>query len=115
MSFTTDTAARQAFITGLRHLADYLDRHPVLPVPVYGTEIYLTADRIENGGCSQVNEFARQLGIAATAISSESAHYEAVMSFGPVGYRMTAISEHAMALYYAADSYYGCVTPDTWT
>ena len=35
--------------------------------------------------------------------------------FGPVGYRMTAISEAAMARHHADDSYHGCVTPDTWT
>ena len=35
----------------------------------------------------------------------------------PVGYRMIAISDAAMARHYAADTYYGCVTPDldTWT
>ena len=33
MSFTTDPATRQAFITGLRDLADYLDQHPLIPVP----------------------------------------------------------------------------------
>ena len=34
MSFTTDPNVRQAFITGLRDLADYLDRHPAVAVPV---------------------------------------------------------------------------------
>jgi hypothetical protein len=115
MRFTTDPATRQAFITGLRALADYLDRHPAVPVPGYGTQIHMTADSTEKGGCGQVNEFARQLAIAVPASISEFGHYEAIRFFGPVGYGMTAISDYAMARYRAADTYYGCVTPDTWT
>ena len=63
MSLTTDTATRQAFITGLRDLADYLDQHPAVPVPAYGTEILLCANSTDDGGCAQVNHFARQLGV----------------------------------------------------
>jgi hypothetical protein len=115
MSVTTDPAIRQAFITGLRNLADYLDQHPAVPVPKYGTEVYLHASSTDDGGCTQVRRFARQLGITPPGNVSYSGHYEAVRCFGPVGYRMIAISNQAMAIYRAADSYYGCVTPDTWT
>jgi hypothetical protein len=115
MSVTTDPAVRQAFITGLRALADYLDRYPAVPVPRYGTEIYLSAASTDDGGCAQVDLFARQLGITPPTAISYSGHYEAARQFGPVGYRMIAISEAAMARSRAADTYYGCVTPDTWT
>jgi hypothetical protein len=115
MSFTTDPAIRQAFITGLRYLASYLDRHPAVPVPTYGTEVYLSASSTDDGGCAQVDHFARQLGITPPKTISYSGHYEAIRQFGPVGYRMLAISDHAMARYRAADTYQGCVTPDTWT
>ena len=115
MSFTTDPGARQAFITGLRDLADYLDQHPAVPVPAYGTEVYLSASSTDDGGCAQVSQFARQLGITAPKTISYSGHYEAARCFGPVSYRMIAISAAAMARHLAADSYYGCVTPDTWT
>ena len=115
MSFTTDPAIRQAFITGLRYLASYLDRHPAVPVPTYGTEVYLSASSTDDGGCAQVSQFARQLGITAPKSISYSGHYEAARQFGPVSYRMIAISEQAMARHRAADTYYGCVTPDTWT
>jgi hypothetical protein len=33
MTVTTDPATRQAFITGLRDLADYLTSHPAVTVP----------------------------------------------------------------------------------
>jgi hypothetical protein len=115
MSFTTDTSTRQAFITGLRELADHLDQHPEIPVPTYGTEIYLSASSTDDGGCAQVRHFARQLGITPPTTVSYSGHYEAARRFGSVSYRMTAISDHAMARHLAADSYYGYVTPDTWT
>lgn len=115
MSFTTDPAVRQAFITGLRDLADYLNQHPAVPVPKYGTEVYLSASSTDNGGCAQVDRFARQLGLTPPGRIGYSGHYEAARHFGPVGYRMIAISELAMARYRAADTYSGCVTPDTWT
>jgi hypothetical protein len=115
MSLTTDAATRQAFITGLRALADYLDRHPAIPVPAYGAEIHLCAASTDDGGCAQVAQFARQLGTAVPTAVSAAGHYEAARAFGPVGYRMIAISDAAMARHHAADTYYGCVTPDTWT
>jgi hypothetical protein len=115
MSFTTDPETRQALITGLRDLADYLEKHPAVPVPTYGTEIYLTASSTDDGGCAQVAQFARQLGVPVPTSISYSGHYEAARQFGPVGYRMVAISDDAMARHYAYTSYSGAVTPDTWT
>ena len=119
MSFTTDTATRQAFITGLRDLADYLDRHPAVPVPAYGTEIHLCANSTDDGGCAQVSHFARHTGATIENRLAYSGHYEAVRSFGPVGYRIIAISDARMALHNAQWSYWGSVTPDlqpdTWT
>ena len=117
MSFTTDPGTRHAFITGLRALADYLDQHPAVPVPAYGTEVYLSASSTDNGGCAQVRQFARQLGITPPSKISHSGHYEAVRSFGPVGDTRLAISDAAMARHLASDTYYGYVTPDpdTWT
>ena len=112
---STDPANRQAFITGLRDLADYLDQHPAVPVPRYGTEVYLSASSTDDGGCAQVDHFARQLGVTPQDELDCTGHYSAARSFGPVGYRMIAISADAMARHRASDSYYGCVTPDTWT
>ncbi len=112
MSPTTDPCTRQAFITGLRDLADYLASHPAVPVPLYGTEIHLCANSTDDGGCAQVDRFARQLNAAVENRIAHSGHYEAVRSFGPVGYRMIAISDVRMASYYAETTYSGCVIPD---
>jgi hypothetical protein len=115
MSPATDSDRRQAFITGLRDLASYLASHPAVPVPRYGTEILLSVNSTDDGGCAQVDRFARQLGVTPEDELAYTGHYSAARSFGPVGYRMTAISDHAMARFHAADTYQGCVTPDTWT
>ena len=117
MSFTTDPNVRQPFVTGLRDLADYLDRHPAVAIPAHGTEILLSAASADDGGCAQVDYFARQLGVPVENSLAYDSHYRAARSFGPVGYRMVAISEAAMARHHAHDSYWGCVTPnpDTWT
>ena len=119
MSFTTDPGIRQAFITGLRDLADHLDAHPAIPVPRYGAEIILSASSTDDGGCAQVDHFARRLGATADNSIANDGHYEAVRCFGPVGYRMVAISDATMARHCAWASYSGCVTPgpapDTWT
>ena len=93
MSFTTDPGARQAFITGLRDLADYLARHPAVAVPAHGTEILLHAASTDDGGCAQVDRFARQLGVPVENELAYAGHYRAARSFGPVGYRMIAISD----------------------
>jgi hypothetical protein len=115
MSLTTTTDIRQAFITGLRDLADYLDQHPAIPVPEHGADILLSAASADDGGCAQVDHFARQLGVHVENELAYSGHYRAVRSFGPVGYRMAAISDRAMARHHAEESYRGRVTPDTWT
>ncbi len=106
---------RWAFIAGLRDLADYLAAHPAVPVPEHGTEIIVHAASTDDGGCAQVDRFARQLGVPVENELAYCGHYRAARSFGPVGYRMTAISDHAMARHHAHHSYRGCVTPDTWT
>ncbi len=115
MSLTTDTATRHAFITGLRDLADYLASHPAVAIPVHGTEILVCARSTDDDGCAQVDHFARQLGVPVHNSLAHSGHYKAARSFGPVGYKMAAISDARMAVYHAECSYIGCVTPDTWT
>jgi hypothetical protein len=115
MSYTIDTITRQAFTTGLRDLADYLDQHPAVAIPAHGAEILLSAASADDGGCAQVDRFARQLGVPVENELAYCGHYGAARSFGPVGYRMTAISDHAMARYHAEETYRGYIVPDTWT
>ena len=115
MPLIIGSSPRWDFITGLRDLADYLAAHPAVPVPEHGTEILLHAASTDDGGCAQVDRFARQLGVSVENELAYSGHYRAARCFGPVGYRMTAISDAAMARHHAHESYHGYVTPDTWT
>jgi hypothetical protein len=113
--FNTDPAVRERFITGLRQLADYLDTHPDVPVPPYGTTIDVHADSADNGGKSQVDTVAAQLGVPVQDDTAEDGHYSAMRDFSSVGYCVVAIPDARRQRYLAHASYWGCVTPDTWT
>jgi len=118
MSITTDPATRDDFITGLRDLADYLASHPAVTVPLYGAEIYLPAHLTDHGGCTQVDRFARQMGVTVADNITRTGHYEAVRSFGPIGYRMIALSTARLTVYQDEASLNGfdpSGLPDTWT
>ena len=113
--YTTDPGARDRFIRALRELADYLDKHPAIPVPKHGATILLHAATADDGGRAQVNRIA---GLMDTAVNDDTArggHYWAVRNFGPLGYEVVAITAAYQARYDADSSYRGCVTPDTWT
>ena len=60
--YTTDPGAHGKFIRSLRELADYLDRHPMIPVPKTGATILLHASSADNWGRAQVDHIARLLG-----------------------------------------------------
>ena len=111
--FNTDPAVRDQFITGLRQLADFLDAHPDVPVPPYGTTITVSAESTDNGGKAQVDAVAEQLGASVDDDTAESGHYRTMRDFSHVGYHVVAISDAAYARHRAESSYWGCVTPDS--
>ena len=119
MFYTTDPGGRGRFIRSLRDLADYLDRHPAIPVPTHGATVILHASSAEDGGRTQVDRIARLLGAEVYDDTADGGHYWAVRNFGPIGYEIAAITERYSALHDAVMSYRGCVTPDprpdTWT
>jgi hypothetical protein len=113
--FSTDPAVRTQFINGLRQLADFLDTHPDVPVPPYGTTIDVHVDSTDHGGKAQVDAVAEQLGASVDDDTAESGHYRTMRDFGYVGYCAVAISDASYRRYLADKTYWGCVTPDTWT
>ena len=117
--YTTDPGAQGKFIRSLRELADYLDRHPNIPVPKTGATIQLHASSADYGGRAQVDHIARLLGTDITDDTQNGGHYSAVRTFGVIGYQIVAITEHYTSAFDALMSYRGCVTPapqpDTWT
>ena len=113
--YTTDPGARDRFIRALRELADYLDKHPAIPVPKHGATILLHAATADDGGRAQVNRIAQLLDTAVNDETARGGHYWATRQFGPLGYEVVAITAAYHASYDADSSYRGCVTPDTWT
>ena len=103
------TEQREAFINGLHALASYLDAHPDVPIPAYGTEILVPLREVEDGGDTDVMNAADAL--LGHFGRTENGGCETVRSFGPVGYRVFALSRESRARYRAETSYQGCVTP----
>jgi hypothetical protein len=117
--FTTDPAAKGQFIQSLRDLADYLDQNTAVPVPAYGATVILHASSADDGGRAQVDHIANLLGTDVTDDTAIGGHYRAVRAFGPIGYKIVAIPDVAIAAHDALMSYRDCITPDprpdTWT
>ena len=103
---------RDALSGALRELADFLDQHPAVPVPLYGTSIVLHADSADDGGRAQVNRIATLLGATVYDDTSHDGHYWAARLFGPIGYEITAITDTYTASNQALMTYRGNVTPD---
>ena len=113
--YSTDPGARGRFIRALRELAEFLDRHPAIPVPKHGATILLHAAMTEDGGRAEVDRIARLMDTAVNDETARGGHYWAVRNFGPIGYEVVAITTASQATFDAERSYRGCVTPDTWT
>ena len=109
--YTANDETRNAFITGLRQLADYLDANPDIPVPGWA-DIAVHADYLEDGGREQVNQIADALGTGIDPYSCDTHYRTARRNFGHINYYAVAISGDEMARYEALHSYDGCVTPD---
>ena len=112
MSYTTDPAERQEYITGLRQLADYLDANPGVPVPRYGSSIRLIASLAEDGGIAEIITIAAQLAAPVIDATQDMGSYRTCRSFGPVTYEAFSSTRASMAIYRAETSYAGCVIPD---
>ena len=107
-----ESGDRDAFIAGLRALAEFLDSNPTAPVPVYTSRFSLaiTLDTDEEER-AQVDAFAAATGAKLVRDGSDG-YYIAERWFGPIAYEACAVSEERMREYAAEQSYHGCVQPD---
>lgn len=94
MAHTTDPAARQAFTASLRKLADYLDKHPAVPVPRYGANITVIVDDTDDGGRDQVRQIARVMHASVQAPGH--GNVSTSRGFGEVTYRAASIAPEVM-------------------
>ncbi len=109
---STDPGIREAFITGLYQLADYLADHPGIPVPQYGATILVPLGEQEDGRRPDIDYIA---GEYQWPVHDEDGSYEAHQTFGPVGYTVYSLTRARIARHKAYSSYWGCVTPDEAT
>lgn len=110
MSMTTDPATREAFIAGLRDLADFLAANPGVAVSVQPTCLTVVATgRNDEENVRDINEFAAAASAVVTDLRSDSGHhsgyYGASLKFGPVEYKAFAYTDASMAAFAAERSY----------
>jgi hypothetical protein len=82
--------ARAQFINGLRDLASFLGAHFGYPVPDCA-EITIFPDGDDyTARCAHVDRLALVLGVAPV---NSLGHYSAQRDFGPITYRVVAVSD----------------------
>ena len=81
---------RQALITGLRALADFLESNPDVPVPEYADVLVFPPPASDAEKRREIDMIASRIGSVAETFSSYR-HYRTSRRFGPVEYRAVAI------------------------
>jgi hypothetical protein len=85
-----DTTGRQAFIDGLRALADFLESNRGVPTPKYTTEVLVFPPfASDDDKRREIDLIASRIGSGTE--TSRGGHYMASRRFGPVEYRAVAI------------------------
>jgi hypothetical protein len=92
MTYATE-AERQAFISGLRELADFLESNPEVPAPKYTDVLVFPPHASDAENRSEIDVIASRIG-SGTQTSAAHSHYTTSRRFGPVGYRAVAIPAH---------------------
>jgi hypothetical protein len=81
---------RQALISGLRELADFLESNPDVPVPACTDILVFPPCASDAGKRREVDVIASLIGSGTKTFSSYR-HYQTSRRFGPVEYRAVAI------------------------
>jgi hypothetical protein len=94
MTYANSTE-RAALVSGLRALADFMERNPDVPAPKY-TDVYVFPpdDMPERGRRREVDVIASRIG-SGIEITSYCHHYQTSRLFGPVAYRAVSIPDDA--------------------
>jgi hypothetical protein len=89
-------AQRQALISGLRALADFLERNPDVPAPKHTDVLVFPPDDMSDAGQQrEVDIIASRIG-SGIEITSYRHHYQTSRQFGPVAYLAVAIPSDAL-------------------
>lgn len=101
---------RGATIQGLRELADWLHKHPDVPVPTHRIEI-LHSVLAENDE-AEAAELRRIADAVETTADFSKTHPDVTIDFGPVTYRTYMVPEQDMKQHKAFMSYRNSVQVD---
>ena len=105
-------AERLVFAAALRELADFLESHPDVPVPMYAEVRTFLGGVPEADRVAEVERIAAILG---RPTETRATHYLTRRVFGPTGYGITYqachIPDSTMAAHEAYASYSGAVQP----
>jgi hypothetical protein len=119
---STDPAARAAFIAGLRELADFLESHPAVAVPSYGTDITVQPCGTDEEEAADIDAFAAAAGVevldwrrTGDARGYHVGRYSAVRKFGPVTLTAFTYTAKTLAEHDARRSYDRNIQPDDAT
>lgn len=83
----TSLLPRSRIVRGLRELANYLDRHPGVPVHEDGWDLLVFAHgETQENGRAEVDKVAAALGAGAAADTPCDGMYTATKTFGPITY-----------------------------
>jgi hypothetical protein len=85
-----NTTEREALISGLRALADFLEHNQAVPAPRYIDVLVFPPGISDAGKRREIDAIATRIGSAARLVSSYR-HYTTSRLFGPVEYRAVAI------------------------
>ncbi|WP_214326018.1 hypothetical protein [Nonomuraea sediminis] len=110
---TSEQNRRSDLIAGIRVLADFLELHPTLPVP-YSVDV-MAFPEPDGSYAAQRAEIDRAAEALQAELRDHDGHYTARVDFGPVSYRLIAISNEASARYDALMSYRGSIVPEAPT
>ena len=89
MAYATEIE-RQALISGLRELADFLESNPEVPAPACTDILVFPPCASDAGKRREVDVIASLIG-SGTETFSSYCHYQTSRRFGPVEYRAVAI------------------------
>jgi len=95
MSYYANCEERARLISGLRDLAEFLDKNPGVPAPPRTDVLVFPPVGSDAQMFAEIDVIAAQIGATASDADSPAGHYSAYRDFGPVQYRAVAIPHSA--------------------
>ena len=95
MSYYANSEERPRLISGLRDLAEFLDKNPGVPAPPRTDVLVFPPVGSDAEMFAEIDVIAAQIGATASDAGSPAGHYSAYRDFGPVQYRAVAIPHSA--------------------